>query len=810
MTLCQPMSTTEYNRVVVNDDEMGFGALSTARGHLPLKTMAVQVNITGLVSEVTVHQTFLNTGSQPLEATYIFPLPSRAAVTHFRMDIGDRIIDGQLKERAAARQDYDKALAEGHRAAIAEAERSNVFTVRVGNLMPGEVAATQLTLSGPLTYVDGEATFRFPLVVAPRYIPGIPLPDGDVGDGTARDTDQVPDASRISPPVLLPGFPNPIDLTLAVELDPLDLPLLNVRSSLHTIADISTTGRVRRFCMEPGERLNRDFILRFQLGGDAVSTCFAVCDDETGEGTWQLTLVPPIPKAEARTPRDVVFILDRSGSMGGWKLVAARRAVARMVDTLTPQDRFSALAFASDVSWAMPERVNTLKTATDYNRFQAISFLSGLKARGGTEMAQPLHLAADLLSGEDNERERIIVLVTDGQIGNEDYIVRLLAQRLPQVRIFALGIDRAVNAGFLERLAALGDGACELVESEERLDAAMDRMHRRIATPIYIDLRLEAKGLEIASEATAPARLPILFDGTSVVVSGRYRQRTSAAQLILHAVDAGGSTWSASVPAVLTDNSSLSTHWARGHVRDLEDQYVLCDRSRRLDLEARIVDTSIRFRVLSRFTAFVAIDRSEQVIVDGNLHRVTQAVDVPDGWHLPQSIAHHLIQTAPVTGRIEVSAQALPYSTKPPKMPHTSPYATDVPTPALPTSWRYLDDHDTPHSTRLTGNPSQHLDFWRQRARELAQRAERETPATLATRLEALMQQLRMIGVHQHDIKPLADALQALQSHLHGTRTDPSIVRRVQTALYAFSESATPVEPTAPVPRSTMFWKANL
>lgn len=235
MTLCQLMSPTEYDQVIINDGEKGFGALSTTRGHLPLQAMDIRVDITGLVSEMTVRQTFVNTGRQPLEATYIFPLPSRTAVTHFRMDIGDRIIDGQLKERAAARQVYDDALAEGHRAAIAEAERSDIFTVRVGNLMPGETATVQLTLSGQLPYIDGEATFRFPLVVAPRYIPGIPLPDDDVGDGTARDKDLVPDASRISPPVLLPGFPNPIALSLVVELDPLDLPLSNVRSSLHSI-----------------------------------------------------------------------------------------------------------------------------------------------------------------------------------------------------------------------------------------------------------------------------------------------------------------------------------------------------------------------------------------------------------------------------------------------------------------------------------------------------------------------------------------------------------------------------------------------
>ncbi len=812
MTLCQPMSITEYDRVIINDDEMGFGALSTAGGHLPLKAMDVQVNITGLVSEMTVRQTFLNTGNQPLEATYIFPLPSRAAVTHFRMDIGDRIIDGQLKERAAARQDYDKALAEGHRAAIAEVERSNVFTVRVGNLMPGETATTQLTLSGPLPYVDGEATFRFPLVVAPRYIPGTPLPGDDVGNGTARDTDLVPDASRISPPVLLPGFPNPIDLRLAVELDPLDLPLSHVRSSLHTITHESAAGRVQRFHIEPGERLNRDFILRFQLGGDAVSTSLAICDDDAGEGTWQLTLVPPRLQTEARTPRDVIFILDHSGSMAGWKLVAARRAVARMVDTLTPQDRFSTLAFASEVSWPTPEHANTLMAATDYNRFQAIAFLSGLEGRGGTEMAQPLRQATDLLSDDANGRERIIVLVTDGQIGNEDHILRLLAQRLPQVRICALGIDRTVNAGFLERLAALGDGGCELVESEERLNDAMDRMHRRIATPIYTDLRVEAEGFEMTQESTTPSRLPALFDGTPVVVSGRYRQRASAAQLILHAVDVNGSPWSAVIPAIPTENDALAVHWARGHVRELEDQYVLSKRELRPDLETRIIDTSLRFQVLSRFTAFVAVDRAEQVIIDGHLHRVTQAVDMPGGWHPSQPILHGLIQNASIAGRVsaQASAHPLPYSTEPAAPPYTSPHETEWSAPVVPTPWHPSADDHASDQTRPTTDPSQRPDIWRRRARELAQRAERETLSALAKQLEALVKQLWIIGVNPQDIKPLSDVLQALRAHLDGTRQDKMIVQRVQTALYAFSKGATPEEPATPPVRRKAFWKADL
>lgn len=379
-----------------------------------------------------------------------------------------------------------------------------------------------------------------------------------------------------------------------------------------------------------------------------------------------------------------------------------------------------------------------------------------------------------------------------------------MAQRLPQVRVFALGIDRSVNAGFLERLAALGDGACELVESEERLDDAMDRMHRRIATPIYTDLRLEAEGFQMTSETTTPSRLPVLFDGTAVVVSGRYQQRTSAAQLILHAVDASGSAWSAVVPAVHTENASLAVHWARGHMRDLEDQYIISNRAQRPDLETRIIDTSLRFHVLSRFTAFVAIDRAEQVIVDGNLHRTTQPVEMPAGWQPSQAIMHGLMNTALVAGRdkIQASAQALPYSTEPSELPYTAPHAADKLRPALPIPWDQPGEDHTPDRTRP--------DIWRRRARELAKRASRASLSTLATELEALVNQLRANGFNKQDIKSLDDVRQALQAHLDGTRQDKMIVQRVQTALYAFSERFAPEESSALQTRSKTFWKADL
>ena len=239
MTKLLPPLTDADVRLPSADSDAGFGALDTARGPLPLKALDVQATIDGLIARTDVAQTFVNTHAEPLEATYIFPLPDRAAVTRFRLEVAGRVVEGVLKERGAARREYDQAIQAGHRAAITEEERPGVFTMRVGNLPPGEAATVRLSLTGPLPYADGEATFRFPLVVAPRYIPGVPLPGPSVGDGAAADTDAVPDASRITPPVLLPGFPNPVRLSLAVDVLPSALRPTDFRSSLHAVAEES-------------------------------------------------------------------------------------------------------------------------------------------------------------------------------------------------------------------------------------------------------------------------------------------------------------------------------------------------------------------------------------------------------------------------------------------------------------------------------------------------------------------------------------------------------------------------------------------
>ncbi|HUH02052.1 MAG TPA: VIT domain-containing protein, partial [Kofleriaceae bacterium] len=491
MTTLPLMTEPELHRLPPVDDGC-FGSLSTARGHLPLEAMAIDARITGLVASVELQQTFVNTLDEAIEATYIFPLPDRAAVTRFRLQVGERLVEGRIAERGQARLDYEQAITAGHRAAITEEERPGTFTMRVGNLMPGDRAVVRLSLTGPLPIEDGEVTFRFPLVVAPRYMPGTALGGTDVGQGVAHDTDAVPDASRISPPILLPGYPNPVRLSLRVDLDSAGLPMRELRSSLHSVCETGTGNR-RRVELQPGERLDRDFILRFRVGDDAVRTSLVLAPDAEGdEGTFMLTLVPPSREVEPQKPRDVIFVLDRSGSMGGWKMVAARRAAARMVDTLNDADRFAVYAFDDRLETPPAFAGDDLVQASDRNRFRAVEFLATLEARGGTEMAHPLGRAAQRLAGGYDERDRILVLVTDGQVGNEDQIVKSLGTKLKNVRVFTLGVDRAVNEGFLRRLAVLGGGACELVESEDRLDEVMDRIHRRIATPIITEVTIEA------------------------------------------------------------------------------------------------------------------------------------------------------------------------------------------------------------------------------------------------------------------------------------------------------------------------------
>jgi Ca-activated chloride channel family protein len=674
------------------DPEGGLGTLATIRGNLPLEAVDVRAAIAGLSASVEVTQGFRNPFDAPLEATYIFPLPDRAAVTAMRMEATGHVVEGVLKERSQARAGYDQAIAQGQRAAIAEEDRPDVFTMRVGNIAPGERVTVRLTLAQSLPYSDGEVTFRFPLVVAPRYIPGRPLDGAPAGSGVAADTDAVPDASRISPPVLLPGFPNPVRLALSAEIDPAGLRPATIRCSLHATAEeASPAGRII-VRLRPGERLDRDFVLRLAVAShEEVATSLILSQDPgdgPARGTFSLTIVPPDGRSipDRPRPRDVVLLLDRSGSMQGWKMVAARRATARIVDTLTDADRFAVLCFDTTVE-RVPGLSPGLAQATDRNRFRAIEQLARTDARGGTEMLRPLQDAVRMLTGAEPEttpaqpttRDRVLVLVTDGQVGNEDQILQQIGSSLGRIRVHAIGIDQAVNAGFLSRLAAAGRGRCELVESEDRLDEAATRIHRRIGSPLVTALALAANGLQIEDGTVAPSLLPDLFPGVPVTVAGRWHG-PAGGTVTIRGASADGTPFEATAVATTGGTPASTANWARAHLRDLEDRYASLAGYQAgvlARLEQQITDVSLRYGVLCRFTAFLAVD--SRVVTDGGApHRVTQPVELPAGWQqqglaVPAAAAGGWVaQSAPIS---ESESRGLRAATamQPPATPMQAP-----------------------------------------------------------------------------------------------------------------------------------------
>jgi Ca-activated chloride channel family protein len=314
--------------------------------------------------------------------------------------------------------------------------------------------------------------------------------------------------------------------------------------------------------------------------------------------------------------------------MSGWKIAAAKRALARLIDSLASQDRFALIAFDD----LMETFGDELQDATDRGRYAAIEWLARLEAGGGTEMRPALERAIKCLDRRRPGANCLIVLITDGQVGNEEAILKRAVQS--NVTFFAVGIDQAPNDSFLRRLAEATGGASEIIESEERLDQVMRRMRYRLGQPVLEAIQVDARGVKLITDTLVPDGQVNLYWRGTVVLFGRWEGNPEDVLIEARAKLPDGAPWAASLKPEVKSHPALGPIWARGMIRALEDRYFVSDSQ---ELEQRIIETSLRYSVLSRFTAYVAIERSAAVNAGGQLCRIVQPVDIPRGWEVPRA-----------------------------------------------------------------------------------------------------------------------------------------------------------------------------
>ncbi len=480
-------------------------------GACPLKHTDVQAEIVGMVARVQVRQTFHNPRTDKIDAVYVFPLPQDAAVDDMAMLVGDRRIVGQIKPRDDARAIYEQARAAGHVASLLDQERPNIFTQSVANIEPGAQVVIDISYVETVPYTDGEFEFVVPTVVGPRYMPGVPV--GHAGTGTVPDTTGVPDASRISPPVTRPGTRAGHDLSLTVRLDT-GRELGDVQSVLHEV-DIQRTGpgRASVTLKQLADLPNRDFILRYRTAGDAIGDMFLAESDRRGT-FFTLVLEPPRRVvAEQVRPKELVFVIDRSGSMSGFPIEKAKETMRLAIERMHPHDTFNLMSFAGGTGRCFDKPVPN----TPANRAAALQYLDDLQGAGGTEM-MPAILEA--LGGPiDPRRLRVVCFMTDGYIGDDMAIIDAVRRNAGTARVFAFGIGNAVNRFLLDRMALVGRGQVEYVTLESAGDAAATRFQERVDAPVFTDISIDWGTLPVTDVSPLPLR--DLFSVQPLVVYGR-------------------------------------------------------------------------------------------------------------------------------------------------------------------------------------------------------------------------------------------------------------------------------------------------
>ncbi|HEY9677868.1 MAG TPA: VIT domain-containing protein [Drouetiella sp.] len=606
---------------------------------LPLSAVSISAKVAERLAHVTVKETFKNPHSEHLEAVYIFPLAGGCAVSSFEMKVGDRSIVGKVAERQKARQEYVQAIHDGKRAALLEQERDDVFTVQVGNLPPGEEVTVLITYSEKLPYFDnGTTEIRLPLVVTPRYIPGEALDRDSVGDGTELDTDLVPDASRITPPRLAPGVDPKTSLQLSVELAG-EQTIEDLSCSQHATKTGLGKDGVKVSLSREDELLNRDFVLRWRVTTGELQSNLIVfkAKEAATDGFAMLSLLPPKTNDIASPPRDVLFIVDRSGSMKGTKMASAARACSLLIATLGPKDRFGVQAFDDSREW-LEQSKSRFIDADESGKESGDKYLRTITARGGTEMFYALKDAIVEMNARKDKKRRlpVIVVLTDGEVGNESHILKQVQQDLSDIRLFTVGIDTAVNSGFLQRIASVGGGTSTFVTPGTQLEDALASVGREIGAPLVTDIKLADVNIALDKKSIAPNKISDLFEGRATTAFFKFDaagvKDLQKAKVRVSGKHVDGSSFNEEVQAKVVDMPAISQLWAKTQIAELEDQYRISSFEEQERIHNQIVELSVDHSLLTRFTAFVVVDEAEIVNAGGDVRKVVQPVHTPAQW----------------------------------------------------------------------------------------------------------------------------------------------------------------------------------
>jgi Ca-activated chloride channel homolog len=577
---------------------------------LPLKSTQVSVQISGVIADVTVTQHYRNEGSRAIEAKYVFPGSTRAAVYGMNVRLADRLVTAKIREKQQARIEYTQAKSEGKTAALLEQQLPNVFQMNVANILPGDDVRVELRYTELLVPQAGSYQFVFPTVVGPRY--------NSPQSGLAQ-------APWLSQPYLRPGEASASKFDIHVALAS-PIGIKDVRSGTHALEATSAQGGQRvgvALRKDGGSDNNRDFILDYRLAGDQVESGVLLFQGPQGENFFLAMVEPPrhVPAASIN-PREYIFVVDISGSMHGFPLETAKAMLRELVGHLKPSDRFNVLLFAGSNRFLAPQSV----PATRANIELAIETIQRMGGSGSTELMPALRrVYAEPKAAPD--LSRTVVIVTDGYVSVEREAFELVRRNLSQANVFAFGIGSAVNRHLIEGLARAGMGEPFVITSAAQAPAQAARFRQMIESPVLVNVKAKFEGLDVYD--VEPPQLPDVLGERPVILFGKYRGQPRG-QVIIEGQGANGAYRNA-VPVAghaPQDTAALRYLWARHRIASLSDQEALEGGDAQ---KARITELGLSYNLLTQYTSFLAVDRVVRNAQPDASASVNQPSPLPQG-----------------------------------------------------------------------------------------------------------------------------------------------------------------------------------